>query len=173
MNRYRSSAKLMSAMCRARLTAAVNSRWCLMQLPEIRRGTIRPRSVRKFLSSPTSLKSIDPLSMQNLQGRLRWKNRPPPPPSRSPLCCSRSISCLPLCWQDAEKATLLTRPNPCAPRRAFPHASFSLRSKTQRTEAYASPLRSLRLSWKAFLSILPDVFPLCISSNHRNARMPQ
>ena len=35
-------------------------------------------------------------------------------------------------------------PNPGAPRRAFSHAAFSHRSETQRTEAYASPLRSLR-----------------------------
>src|SRR5689334_2673519 len=33
-------------------------------------------------------------------------------------------------------------------------ASFSLRSEAQRTEAYASPLRSLRPCWTAFLSIL-------------------
>jgi len=33
-------------------------------------------------------------------------------------------------------------------------AAFSLRSEVQRTEAYASPLRSLRPCWTAFLSIL-------------------
>src|SRR5207249_3635819 len=35
-----------------------------------------------------------------------------------------------------------------------PPASFSLRAEAQRTEAYASPLRSLRPCWTAFLSIL-------------------
>jgi hypothetical protein len=33
-------------------------------------------------------------------------------------------------------------------------AAFSHRSEAQRTEAYASPLRSLRPCWTAFLSIL-------------------
>src|SRR5256885_4715479 len=42
-----------------------------------------------------------------------------------------------------------------------PPASFSLRSEVQRTEAYASPLRSLWPCWTAILSILPGVFPLC------------
>ncbi len=45
-------------MALARLIAMVTSRWCPMQLPEILRGTIRPRSVRKPRSRPMSLKSI-------------------------------------------------------------------------------------------------------------------
>src|SRR5215467_6657116 len=65
----------------------------------MRRGTIRPRSVRKLRKSPTSLKSIEPFSMQNRQGRRRWKNRPPPPlpplsprpPPLPPRSRSRSI----------------------------------------------------------------------------------
>src|SRR5690242_4569535 len=60
-----------------------------MQFPEIRRGTILPRSVKKFRRSPASLKSIGAFSRQNLQGRLRWNNRPPP---RS--LSLRSIDCL-------------------------------------------------------------------------------
>jgi hypothetical protein len=59
------------AIVRARLMATLNSRWCRMQFPEIRRGTIRPRSVRKFLSRPTSLKSIGNFSWQNRQFRRR------------------------------------------------------------------------------------------------------
>ncbi|MDZ4857231.1 MAG: hypothetical protein SGJ26_20650, partial [Nitrospirota bacterium] len=35
-----------------------------------------------------------------------------------------------------------------------PPAAFSHRSEAQRTEAYASPLRSLRPCWTAFLIIL-------------------
>jgi hypothetical protein len=35
------------AICRALLMARVSSRWCLAQFPEIRRGTIFPRSVTK------------------------------------------------------------------------------------------------------------------------------
>src|SRR4029078_6191920 len=42
-----------------------------------------------------------------------------------------------------------------------PPASFSLRSEAQRTEAYASPLRSLRPCWTAFLSILRGAFLSC------------
>ena len=41
-----------------------------------------------------------------------------------------------------------------------PPASFSLRSEAQRTEAYASPPRSLRPCWTAFLSILYALFRL-------------
>mgnify|MGYP003693868497 CR=1 FL=1 len=41
-----------------------------------------------------------------------------------------------------------------------PPAAFSLRSEAQRTEAYASLLRSLRPCWTAFLSILCDVLLL-------------
>src|SRR4051812_22138741 len=41
-----------------------------------------------------------------------------------------------------------------------PDKAFSLRSETQRTEAYASPLRSLRPCWMAFLSIPRGVFPI-------------
>jgi hypothetical protein len=55
---YRSSAKASIAIVRARLMATVNSRWCGIQFPDMRRGTIRPRSVRKFRSSPMSLKSM-------------------------------------------------------------------------------------------------------------------
>ena len=36
-------------------------------------------------------------------------------------------------------------------------AAFSRRSEAQRTKAYASPLRSLRPCWTAFLSILPVI----------------
>ena len=36
----------------------------------------------------------------------------------------------------------------------MPPAAFSHRSEAQRTEAYASPHRSLRPCWTAFLSIL-------------------
>src|SRR5581483_10163001 len=53
---HRSSANASIAIVRARLIATVSSRWCRRQFPEIRRGTIRPRSVRKLRSSPTSLK---------------------------------------------------------------------------------------------------------------------
>ena len=43
-----------NAIRRARLTAMVSIRWCLAQLPEIRRGTIFPRSETNFLSRATS-----------------------------------------------------------------------------------------------------------------------
>ena len=36
----------------------------------------------------------------------------------------------------------------------MPPAAFSRRSEAQRTEAYASPLRSPRSCWTAFLNIL-------------------
>ena len=53
--------------------------------------------------------------------------------------------------------------SPARPRRAetrlFPYA-FSLHSEAQRTEAYASPLRTLRPCWTAFLSILRGVLLL-------------
>jgi len=68
---YRSSAKLTKAIWRARFTATVNTRWCCRQFPEMRRGTIRPRSVRKFRNRPTSLKSIGALSTQNRHGLRR------------------------------------------------------------------------------------------------------
>jgi len=45
----------MSAMFRARFTASASFRWCLAQLPLIRRGTIFPRSVMKYLSWLASL----------------------------------------------------------------------------------------------------------------------
>src|SRR6202034_2598616 len=38
-----------NAMRRARLTATVSIRWCLAQFPEMRRGTIFPRSETYFL----------------------------------------------------------------------------------------------------------------------------
>jgi hypothetical protein len=53
--------------------------------------------------------------------------------------------------------------SPALPQRAetrLSHAAFSRRSEAQRTEAYASPLRSLRPCWTAFLSILRDVILL-------------
>ena len=49
-----SETKGRKAMTRARLTATVSIRWCLAQLPEMRRGTILPRSETYFLSRPTS-----------------------------------------------------------------------------------------------------------------------
>jgi hypothetical protein len=52
---HRSSENANMAIVLARLMAIVSSRWCRKQFPEIRRGMIRPRSVKKFLSSPTSL----------------------------------------------------------------------------------------------------------------------
>jgi hypothetical protein len=58
----RSSENASIAMVLARLMAPVNSRWCRKQFPEIRRGTIRPRSVKKFRKRPMSLKSMAVLS---------------------------------------------------------------------------------------------------------------
>ena len=48
--------------------------------------------------------------------------------------------------------------------RKSPPAAFSLRSEAQRTEAYASPFRSLRPCWTAFLSILRGVL-LCFRTS--------
>jgi hypothetical protein len=45
----------MSAIMRARLIASDTLRWCLAQLPLMRRGTILPRSVMKYLSVCGSL----------------------------------------------------------------------------------------------------------------------
>src|SRR5439155_11946052 len=50
-----------------------------------------------------------------------------------------------------------------------PPASFSLRSEAQRTEAYASPLRSLRPCWTDFLSILRRL--LFLSQTRRPVRL--
>src|SRR5712671_7012579 len=44
-----------SAMLRLRLMAVATSRWCRAQFPEMRRGTILPRSVTKYLSSAAFL----------------------------------------------------------------------------------------------------------------------
>jgi Polyketide cyclase / dehydrase and lipid transport len=46
-----------------------------------------------------------------------------------------------------------------------PPAAFSHRSEAQRTEAYASPLRSLRPCWTAFLSILSLLWRQCCVGN--------
>jgi hypothetical protein len=55
----------------ARFTATVSTRWCCRQLPEMRRGTMRPRSVKKLRNRPISLKSIGALSTQNRHGLRR------------------------------------------------------------------------------------------------------
>ena len=51
-------------------------------------------------------------------------------------------------------------------RKSLP-ASFSRRSETRRTEAYASPLRSLRPCWTDFLSILFGI--LLLQSSFRES----
>jgi hypothetical protein len=45
LDRYRDAVvKGKSATCRARLIAMVSERWCLAQVPSLRRGSILPRS---------------------------------------------------------------------------------------------------------------------------------
>ena len=44
-----------SATCRPRLIAVATWRWCRAQFPEIRRGTILPRSVMKYFRSAAFL----------------------------------------------------------------------------------------------------------------------
>src|SRR5580658_9413925 len=69
--------------------ARVRRRWCVVQTPVKRRGTIFPRSATNCCRSRTSRYGIASIfSVQNLQTFLRRKNlpRPPgPPPVRGPL----------------------------------------------------------------------------------------
>ncbi|HEX6728113.1 MAG TPA: hypothetical protein VF078_12225, partial [Nitrospira sp.] len=50
-----------------------------------------------------------------------------------------------------------------------PPAAFSHRSAAQRTEAYVSPLRSLRPCWTAFLRILHGLLSVVSSDDIRDA----
>src|SRR5271156_6026799 len=61
--------------------ARVRRRWCVVQTPVRRRGTILPRSATKPCKSRTSRYGIASIfSVQNLQTFLRRKNLRPPPP---------------------------------------------------------------------------------------------
>src|ERR1039457_5045298 len=67
-------------MFRGCLMARVRGRWCAVQTPVSRRGTILPRSATKPCSSRTSRYGIASIfSVQNLQTFLRRKNFPRPP----------------------------------------------------------------------------------------------
>src|ERR1019366_7305353 len=74
-------------MFRACLMARVRRRWCVVQTPVSRRGTILPRSATNPCNSLTSRYGIASIfSVQNLQTFLRRKNlpRPPGPPEGRP-----------------------------------------------------------------------------------------
>src|SRR5580698_6948282 len=67
--------------------ARVRRRWCVVQTPVKRRGTIFPRSATNCCRSRTSRYGIASIfSVQNLQTYLRRKNlpRPPGPPEGRP-----------------------------------------------------------------------------------------
>src|ERR1039457_5429074 len=67
--------------------ARVRRRWCVVQTPVSRRGTIVPRSATNPCNSRTSRYGIASIfSVQNLQTFLRRKNlpRPPGPPEGRP-----------------------------------------------------------------------------------------
>src|SRR5580693_6522715 len=67
-------------MLRACLMARVRRRWCVVQTPVSRRGTILPRSATKPCSRRTSRYGIASIfSVENLQTFLRRKNLPRPP----------------------------------------------------------------------------------------------
>src|SRR5271163_918275 len=68
-------------MLRACLMARVSLRWCVVQTPVRRRGTILPRSATNCCSRRTSRYGMASIfSVQNLQTFLRRKNLRPPPP---------------------------------------------------------------------------------------------
>ena len=74
-------------MFRACLIARVSRRWCVVQTPVNRRGTILPRSATNPCSRRTSRYGIASIfSVQNLHTFLRRKNlpRPPGPPEGRP-----------------------------------------------------------------------------------------
>src|SRR3990172_4894987 len=80
-----------NARCRARLIAWASARWCLAQVPDLRRDSIRPRSERKRRRKLKSLKSMAVIfSTHMTQARRRPRPKPPPPRRRWPSPPSRS-----------------------------------------------------------------------------------
>src|SRR3990170_1719306 len=80
-----------NARCRARLIACASARWCLAQVPDLRRDSIRPRSERKRRRKLKSLKSMAVIfSTHMTQARRRPRPKPPPPRRRWPSPPSRS-----------------------------------------------------------------------------------
>src|SRR3990170_1455002 len=80
-----------NARCRARLIAWASARWCLAQVPDLRRDSIRPRSERKRRRKLKSLKSMEVIfSTHMTQARRRPRPKPPPPRRRWLSPASRS-----------------------------------------------------------------------------------